>query len=117
MAETWSNDIDLRHLQGVARAGAIRGLQDAGEHLLERTNRIVPRDDGDLQHSGRVTVDTSQMTVAVSYDTPYAVMQHEDLGLDHAGGRQSKYLEKTMAAERDQMRELIAAQIRAALGT
>ena len=62
-------------------------------------------------------MDPSSLTGAVSYDTPYAVRQHEDLTLRHDAGRKAKYLEDPMNEERQVIAGLIAAQIRRSLGT
>ena len=35
---------------------------------------------------------------AVSYDTPYAIRQHEDLSYKHDAGRKAKYLEDPLNA-------------------
>jgi len=51
----------------------------------------------------------------VSYDTPYAVRQHEDLTLRHDPGRQAKYLEEPMQTERGTMLDLVATEIRRSL--
>ena len=117
MAEAWSNNFDLGRITLRMREGAAAGLHDAVEHALGESNRIVPIEEGTLERSGRTSVDPDNLQAAVSYDTPYAVRQHEDLTYHHDQGREAKYLEKTMAAEADQMREIIAARIRASLGT
>jgi hypothetical protein len=61
------------------------------------------------------SVDISQGTAAVSYDTVYAVRQHEELTWRHAPGRTAKYLEGPLAEELDTVREIIAAELRRAL--
>jgi hypothetical protein len=50
-----------------------------------------------------------------SYDTPYAVRQHEDLTYRHAPGRTAKYLERPLNASRTQVLAIIAAQLRRSL--
>lgn len=82
-----------------ARRGAVRGLQLGAEHVLEESNRVVPIDDSDLLKSGVPSVDnpaTGEPRGAVSYDTPYAVRQHEELDWQHEDGRTAKYLENTI---------------------
>ena len=98
------------------RAGAVKGLALAAEHLLQVSRELVPIEEGTLERSGVATVDEASLTAAVSYDTPYAVEQHEDLTARHDAGRQAKYLEQPGMTEADTMREIIAAQIRRALG-
>jgi hypothetical protein len=61
------------------------------------------------------SVDEASLTAAVSYDTPYAVVQHERLDFRHAPGRTAKYLENSLNAARQEVAALIAAQIRRSL--
>ena len=98
-----------------ARAGAVRGLQVATEHLLQASRTVVPIEEGTLERSGVASVDETELKGAVSYDTPYAVRQHEELTWQHDEGRTAKYLEGPALAEADTMLALIAAQIRRAL--
>ena len=97
------------------RVGAAKGLFLAAENILEMATRIVPLNEGTLERSGAASVDEAKLVAAVSYDTPYAVRQHEELDYNHPNGRQSKYLETPLNAEREQCNAIIAAEIRAAL--
>jgi hypothetical protein len=114
---------DKRKLAGKAvRDAAARAFQDAGEYLLEEANRTVPHEEGTLARSGKVTttragsngVETRILT-AVSYDTPYAVRQHEDTRLRHDPGRRAKWLERTFAEQAGRVGEFIAGRIRRAV--
>lgn len=96
-----------RVLAALSDAG-MDGLLVAGEHLLQESSTLVPHEEGDLERSGEVSSDPGSGTVAVSYDRPYAVRQHEDLTLKHDDGRRAKYLEGPMATDRDVMLALIA---------
>lgn len=98
-----------------ARKGAKKGLTDGTEHLLAASTAVVPIEEATLERSGVASVDEATMTGAVSYDGPYAVRQHEDLTFRHDPGRQAKYLEQPMLAERDAILTLIAAAIRRGL--
>ncbi|MFJ8054958.1 hypothetical protein [Streptomyces sp. NPDC096142] len=97
------------------REGAARGLFLGAEHVLSESNKVVPLDEGPLQHSGTASVDPASLTAMVSYDTPYAVRQHENLDYRHAPGRTAKYLETPFNAERIVVQALIAAALRRAL--
>jgi hypothetical protein len=97
------------------KQGAARGLLLGAEHVLGRSNDVVPLDEATLQRSGVASVDEASLTAAVSYDTPYAVVQHERLDLRHAPGRTAKYLENSLNAARQEVAALIAAQIRRSL--
>jgi len=100
-------------VERVEADAAERGVRLAAEHLLGESRKLVPLEEGTLERSG--TVSTDGMTAAVSYDTPYAVYQHERLDLRHDPGRQAKYLEQPYNTERGTMTEIVAAQIRRAL--
>lgn len=94
-----------------------QGLGDALEHLLGVANELVPLDESPLMHSGVTSMEDDELRGAVSYDTPYAVRQHEELTWRHAPGRQAKYLEAPFYAERVVMLELMAAPARRKLAT
>lgn len=93
----------------------LKGLRLGGEHVLKLSRDIVPLEEGTLERSGMVS-DDGKGTVAVSYDTPYAVRQHEDLDLHHDPGRSAKYLEKAAAEGGPDVAQLVAAQVRQATG-
>ncbi|MEU0033170.1 hypothetical protein [Streptomyces sp. NPDC006333] len=97
------------------RAGALRGVRLGAEHLLQVSRTRVPIEEGTLERSGVVSVDEPSLTAAVSYDTTYAVRQHEELDYRHDAGREAKYLEKPLHEENDTITEIIAAQVRRSL--
>lgn len=94
-----------------AHRGAARGLELATEHLLQVSNTQVPIEEGTLERSGVASVDDGNLRGAVSYDTPYAVVQHEDLTMAHDAGRNAKYLENAVNSERRQVAEIIAGEV------
>lgn len=96
------------------RTSLLRGMTKAAEHVLGETKKVVPIDEAALSRSGTATVNPATAVAAISYDTPYAVKQHEDLELRHAPGRTAKYLEGPLNASGDEVLALIAAQIRRA---
>lgn len=89
---------------------ALDALFDGGEHILDVSNQDVPLDTADLQRSGQVTIDRNGMRVAVSYDTLYAVIQHE-VNMAHANGRSWKFLERATESERDVVIHMLMAAI------
>jgi len=95
------------------RAARDTGLELAAEHLLATAIPLTPKDDGPLRASGTVSVDKSKGQSAVSYDTPYAARQHEELTWHHTEG-QAKYLETPFHSEADVMKAIIATQYRRA---
>ncbi|MFE7128958.1 hypothetical protein [Streptomyces sp. NPDC057617] len=87
------------------------GLQRALEHTLGVSNDHVPLEEGTLERSGRATRDG--LNGAITYDTVYAVVQHERLDYKHLPGRTAKYLENAMNSEREVMLRLMAVPLRA----
>lgn len=104
-----------RSVAGQMRAAAARGLLLGAEHVLTEAQNLVPLDESALQNTGTPSVDKGSLTAMVSYDTPYAARQHEELDWRHAPGRQAKYLEQPLNAERATVLDLVAAQMRRAL--
>lgn len=94
--------------------GAVkRGLDDAADGILAEANRHAPIEEGDLSESGKTS--QSGTSAAISYDTPYAVKQHESTNLRHDPGRASKFLESAGNSQRVEIRSAMANQIRRAL--
>lgn len=114
MTAGWAQSEPAADPADVIRDAAARGLGMALEHILTVSNQRVPIEEGVLERSGAVSQDG--LVGAVSYDTPYAVVQHEDLTLNHDAGRQAKYLESALTGERDTVAKIIAEQIRQAMG-
>ncbi|MEV0149684.1 MULTISPECIES: hypothetical protein [unclassified Nonomuraea] len=91
---------------------AARALKDAALHILQVANMRVPLQEGHLQNSGDTAVDRDEMRASISYSQPYAVYQHETLGLQHAPGREAKYLETALEEEAAAVKALIAQQLK-----
>ncbi len=92
------------------RDDAQRALDDAGEFLLEEANRTAPIEEGTLIGSGAVSR-TGDLVVAVSYDTPYAVRQHEDTRLRHDPGRRARWLAHTFREQSPRLGAFLAARM------
>ncbi|MER8233471.1 hypothetical protein [Streptomyces sp. NPDC094049] len=90
---------------------ASQGLGRGAEHVLGVSNSRVPLEDGTLERSGRA--DVNELVATLSYDTPYAVRQHEELTWRHLPGRQAKYLESAMNDSRETVLRLMAVPLRA----
>ncbi len=99
----------------LARIGAatFHGRIKAAEHLLAVSSFKAPIEEGELARSGEVSDDGD--TVAVSFDRPYAVRQHEELTWRHDEGKQAKYLEEPMTTERETMLKIMAREARTEL--
>ena len=93
-----------------------KALRVAGEFVLTEANKHVPHDEGTLERSGNVDVNPEGTRAAISYDTPYAVKQHEDMSLKHPGKGQGKWLENTFTREADTVRQIIANALSEAVG-
>lgn len=94
------------------RRRAAGGLQQALEHVLNESNKIVPLDEGTLQRSGTTSINATTLTGTVSYDTPYAVRQHEEVTWRHAPGRQAKYLETAVNSNQREIARIMQSAIR-----
>lgn len=88
-----------------------RGVRAAGEHLLGRAVPLAPKDTGALRSSGTVKGVNAEPIVYVIFDTPYAVIQHENEEYHHDDG-QAKYLEQPMAEDDAVMKQIIAQALR-----
>lgn len=87
-------------------------VEDLAKELLRVAKTRVPVDDGELQNSGRVTVNGRKATV--TFSSPYAVRQHEDLTAKHDSGRGAKFLEGPGDELRSRAADLLARALRAA---
>jgi hypothetical protein len=96
-------DVDHR-----VRDQAFQALLTAGEFLLEQANRTVPIEESILEGSGAVDGDRERLEVAVYYDTPYAIYQHEETDLQHDPGRRAKWLELTLQEQSDRIERIVA---------
>ena len=71
---------------------ALKGQKTLALNILAESQKIVPVDTGTLQRSGHI--DTKDNITTISYNTPYALKQHEDATLNHPKGGEAKYLER-----------------------
>lgn len=92
---------DGRAAKTLAKRVGMQALYDGAEAILAESLKEVPLATGTLARSATVTDSPQQSAVYVSYNTPYAAKQHEDLTLRHPDprnplstpGRKAKYLE------------------------
>jgi hypothetical protein len=115
MGKSWKLDMNIPRVTAETKVAAGDGMFDALEHILRVSNTRVPHEEGILELSGAPFLDRDELVGGISYDTPYAVRQHEELTWRHSPGRQAKYLESAMADERETAQALIAAAMRRAL--
>ncbi|MBT2234756.1 minor capsid protein [Nonomuraea sp. NEAU-A123] len=107
--------VNAEEVTAEIRRAAGLGLRHATEHVLSVSNQRVPHDEGTLERSGAAIVDENDLRGIVSYDTPYARVQHENLDYQHKPGRAAKFLELAVREESEVVKLLIAKQIRQAL--
>ncbi len=136
MTFKWYGEKVLR----IVEQAALEGLRDGAEHILTVAIDRTPLDTGTLRRSGTVTVGGlpdaadvykkaadkqemkkafkepvgSEKTVYISFNTPYAVRQHEDLNLSHKDG-QAKYLESAYLQEIGKVLQMVGRRIDRAL--
>lgn len=96
--KSWFN---AREAKELARRVGMKALYEGAWEILKESRKEVPHATGMLQDSSIVDPKWEQNAVYISYNTPYAVRQHEDLTLRHPDprnplstpGRKAKYLE------------------------
>jgi hypothetical protein len=95
---------------GAAVEAALRGV---GDNCLEEANRSIPIEEGILQDTGfvEVTRTATGSEGQVGYNTPYAVIQHEDPSLRHDPGREDHWLERTVDRNRDRYAAYVAEKV------
>lgn len=115
MAQRAELKLDIGKILKAQKAGAVKGLEKGSEHLRGVSSDLAPHEEGTLANTATASVDEANLRAAVSFDMPYAVIQHERLDFKHDEGRQAKYLEEPMMTERDKIGEIVAAEIRRSL--
>lgn len=110
--------LDKAKINKITRQCTKKGTWSALDHLAAVSKEQVPLDQGPLKNSCYVDVADDGSSGTVSYDTPYAVVQHENMQFQHQHGRKAKYLEDPAnnAQVQAEMRELIARAYREEMG-
>lgn len=113
----------LQRFPEAALKAAGGSLFRRGEHVIGRSkDEFVPVDLGILRDSGYVEppkLDGSEVIVEIGFGgaaAAYALVQHEDLSLNHPNGGQAKYLERPLLEEGASMLGTIATEMKAELG-
>ncbi len=103
----WDGDI----VAAMIKASVPAALNVGAELLRGDSVPLAPMDRGDLRASAQVTPAThGNETAYVSYDTPYAVRQHEELDYRHEDG-QAKYLEQPLEQNAGKYLKAIASRL------
>ena len=98
--------------KGNVEIGGTAGVKSAAEALLQRTLPHTPKLSGELRASG--TVEGEGLEAKVAFTAPHAIPVHERTDVRHTTG-EAKFLERTLADERQALLELMAAELRRAL--
>lgn len=85
--------LDRAKIKNITQQCSKKGTWSALDHLAAVSKEQVPLDQGPLKNSCYVDVADDGSSGTVSYDTPYAVVQHENMQFQHQRGRKAKYLE------------------------
>ncbi len=118
--KTWFDAGSAREL---ARQVGMKALHDGAEAILTESLKEVPLATGTLARSAAVTDASREDAVYISYNTPYAVRQHEDLTLRHPDprnplstpGRKAKYLEDPFDRLKAKVMKLVRLRVKKAL--
>lgn len=110
--------LDKALIKNLTKECTKKGTWSALDHLAAVSKEQVPLDQGPLKNSCYVDVSEDGSSGTVSYDTPYAVVQHENTQFQHQRNRKAKYLEDPANDPNVQreMRELIARAYRESMG-
>ncbi len=108
---TWRGELATE----IAREAALQALHDGAEHILTEAIDETPIDTGTLRRSGTVTDAPAEWAVYISFNTPYAVVQHERLDFNHPRGGKAKYLEDPFNRNLPAVTRLVEERVRAAL--
>lgn len=103
----WKGRTATREYRETAAAALFKGA----ELLLTEANKTVPIEEGTLARSGETSLDAGRLEAAVSYDTPYARVQHEDTALSHDPGRRAKWLQLTLQEQSKRLLDFISDEI------
>lgn len=82
--------------------------------LTRRAKQLAPLDTGDLRGAGENQVNerSNEIIGTVSFNKPYALVQHENMAFIHPRGGQAKYLEQPLNENRDRYKQFIESKIR-----
>lgn len=112
MSFEWRGEELMARLRGAAP----EALNYGAELLRGYSVPLAPLDRGPLRASAQVTEATpASLTSHVSYDTPYAARQHEELDWHHEDG-QAKYLEGPLLEHEGDLMKAISNRLGKALG-
>jgi len=125
----------------IAEEAGLKALRTGAEAILTEAINETPIDTGTLRRSGTVTVgalpdgaqvyeaaeagsdmrdafpgpEGKEKAVYISFSTPYARRQHEELGYNHPRGGKAKYLEDPFNRNKKKVLQYAEKQVKKAL--
>jgi hypothetical protein len=105
-------------------ASILDTLESTADELLRKANETIPFETGALAQSGQVDIEPAALKAVVSYNTPYAIRQHEDVSLRHPNplsansspnGR-ARWLELTAQEQADRLHRWFGSRMKTLLG-
>ena len=125
----------------IAEEAGLKALRTGAEAILTEAIDEAPIDTGTLRRSGTVTVgglpdgaqvyeaaesgndmkdafsgeNRQEKAVYISFNTPYARRQHEELGYNHPRGGKAKYLEDPFNRNKEKVLKYAEKQVKKAL--
>ena len=94
---------------------ALKGQKVLAQNILGESQKIVPVDTGTLRRSGHISTDEALNITTISYNTPYALKQHEDATLNHPNGGEAKYLERPFNEKSGEYENFVSTEVYKAL--
>jgi len=136
-----NNKWRIKEAVKIAEEAALKALRTGAEAILTEAIDETPIETGTLRRSGTVTVgalpdgaqvyeaaesgtemkdafpgqEGKEKAVYISFSTPYARRQHEELGYNHPLGGKAKYLEDPFNRNKDKVLKYAEKQIKKAL--
>lgn len=110
-------NIVLRNYQRVnarMKSAVKEGVTDSTLHLLGESKQQAPLDTGDLRGAGKskVTQVGEDIVGTVSFNKPYALIQHEDMTFNHPKGGKAKYLSDPLNQNANRYKRYIQDKVR-----
>jgi len=136
-----NNKWRIKEAVKMAEEAGLKALRTGAEAILTEAIDEAPIDTGTLRRSGTVTVgalpdgaqvyeaaesgsnmknafpgpEGKEKAVYISFSTPYARRQHEELGYNHPRGGKAKYLEDPFNRNKKKVLKYAAKQVKKAL--
>ncbi len=136
-----NNKWRIKEAVNIAEEAALKAMRTGAEAILTEAIDETPIETGTLRRSGTVTVgalpdgaqvyeaaesgsdmkdafpgpEGKEKAVYISFNTPYARRQHEELGYNHPLGGKAKYLEDPFNRNKDKVLKRADKQVKKAL--